>query len=84
MTSLLNELPYEPRETWLLPQAGMFCVLRYEEGHLGHARNEDEATTDADEGTRQGNRGKATAAGHPPLARISGTHSTAATAAQQR
>ena len=53
VTSLLNEFPYEPRETWLLPQTGMLCVLRYQEEDLGDPRNVGQVTTNAKEGTRR-------------------------------
>ena len=30
VNSLLVELPFDPLETWLLPQTEMFCVFRYQ------------------------------------------------------
>jgi hypothetical protein len=49
VTSLLNELPYDPRETWLLHQSKMLCVLRYEEDHPRDAMNEDQVPKYTDE-----------------------------------
>jgi hypothetical protein len=49
VTSLLNEPPYDPRETWLIPQAGMLCVLRYEEDSLGDARNDGQVSKYTDD-----------------------------------
>jgi hypothetical protein len=48
VTSLLNELPYVPHDTWLLPQVEMLCVLRYQASDLRDTRDEDQAPTDAD------------------------------------
>ena len=31
VTSLLSEISYDPLETWLLPQSGMLCMIRYQE-----------------------------------------------------
>ena len=31
MTSLLSDISYDPLETWLLPQSGMLCMIRYQE-----------------------------------------------------
>ena len=31
VTSLLSDISYEPLETWLLPQSGMLCMIRYQE-----------------------------------------------------
>jgi hypothetical protein len=53
VTSLLNELPYEQHETWLLPQAEILCVLRYEECNLKDPREEGQAPMNADEETHQ-------------------------------
>ena len=33
VNSLLVELPFDPLETWLLPQTEMLCVLRYQESN---------------------------------------------------
>ena len=38
VNSLLVELPFDPLETWLLPQTEMLCVLRY------HVSNQGEVT----------------------------------------
>ena len=35
INSLLVELPFDPLETWLLPQTEMLCVLRYQGTSLG-------------------------------------------------
>ena len=35
VNSLLVELPFDPLETWLLPQTEMLCVLRYQESNQG-------------------------------------------------
>ena len=31
VTSLLSEISYDPLDTWLLPQSGMLCMIRYQE-----------------------------------------------------
>ena len=31
MTSLLSDISHDPLETWLLPQSGMLCMIRYQE-----------------------------------------------------
>ena len=31
VTSLLSKISYDPLETWLLPQSGMLCMIRYQE-----------------------------------------------------
>ena len=33
VTSLVIDIPYDPRETWLIPQSGLLCVLRYQESN---------------------------------------------------
>ena len=42
VNSLLVELPFDPLETWLLPQMEMLCVLRYQESNQGEATMQDE------------------------------------------
>ena len=41
VNSLLVELPFDPLETWLLPQTGMLYVLRYQGTSLGEAMVQD-------------------------------------------
>jgi hypothetical protein len=53
VTSLLNELPYESCETWLLPQTEMLCVLRYLEDPLGDAREDGQVYKFTDEEERR-------------------------------
>ena len=31
VTSLLSDISHDPLETWLLPQSGMLCMIRYQE-----------------------------------------------------
>jgi len=42
VNSLLVELPFDPLETWLLPQMEMLCVLRYQESNQGEVMMQDE------------------------------------------
>ena len=42
VNSLLVELPFDPLETWLLPQMEMLCVLRYQESNQGEVTMQDE------------------------------------------
>ena len=42
VNSLLVELPFDPLETWLLPQTEMLCVLRYQESNQGEVTTQDE------------------------------------------
>ena len=42
VNSLLVELPFDPLETWLLPQTEMLCVLRYQESNQGEVTMQDE------------------------------------------
>ena len=42
VNSLLVELPFDPLETWLLPQTEMLCVIRYQESNQGEAMMQDE------------------------------------------
>jgi hypothetical protein len=53
VTSLLNDIPYDPCETWLLPQSGMLCVLRYQEDLLGDARDHGQVYMFTDKETRR-------------------------------
>jgi hypothetical protein len=53
VTSLLNELPYDSCETWLLPHSQMLCVLRYQEDPLREARNNGQVTKYSDEEARE-------------------------------
>ena len=39
--SLLVELPFDPLETWLLPQTEMLCVLRYHVSNQGEGMVQD-------------------------------------------
>ena len=41
VNSLLVELPFDPLETWLLPQTEMLCVLRYQGTNLEEATVQD-------------------------------------------
>ena len=41
VNSLLVELPFDPLKTWLLPQTGMLCVLRYQESNQGEVMVQD-------------------------------------------
>ena len=41
VNSLLVELPFDQLETWLLPQAEMLCVLRYQGTILEEAKVQD-------------------------------------------
>ena len=41
VNSLLVELPFDPHETWLLPQTEMLCVLRYQESNQGEVTMQD-------------------------------------------
>ena len=54
VTSLLSELPFDSSETWLLPQAEVLCVFRYEEDRLGNARSEGEVDKYTEERARGG------------------------------
>ena len=54
VTSLLSELPFDSGETWLIPQAEVLCVIRYEEDRLGNARNEDQVGKYMEERARGG------------------------------
>ena len=40
VNSLLSELHFDTCETWVLPHAGMLCIIRY----LGEAREQGQAT----------------------------------------
>ena len=42
VNSLLVELPFDPLDTWLLPQTEMLCVLRYQESNQGELTTQDE------------------------------------------
>jgi hypothetical protein len=68
VTSLLNELPYESCETWLLPQTEMLCVLRYLEDPLGDAREDGQVSKFTDEEEQRKERKepkKSPGPGHP-------------------
>ena len=41
VNSLLVELPFDPLETWLLPQTEMLCVLTYQGTNLEKATVQD-------------------------------------------
>ena len=41
VNSLLVELPFDPRETWLLPQSELLCVLRYHVSNQGDGTVQD-------------------------------------------
>ena len=41
VNSLLVELPFDPRETWLLPQSELLCVLRYHISNQGDGTVQD-------------------------------------------
>src|SRR5215216_2040783 len=41
VNSLLIELPFDPLETWLLPQTEMLCVLRYQGSNQGEVTMQD-------------------------------------------
>ena len=41
VNSLLVELPFDPLETWLLPQTEMLCVLRYHVSNQGDGTVQD-------------------------------------------
>ena len=41
VTSLLSDISYDPLETWLLPQSGMLCMLRYQGTNLEEATAQD-------------------------------------------
>jgi hypothetical protein len=53
VTSLLNELPYESCETWLLPQTEMLCMLRYLEDPSEDAREDGQVPKSTDEEERR-------------------------------
>ena len=42
VTSLLNDISYDPLETWLLPQSGMLCMIRYQEDPPEDAHEDDQ------------------------------------------
>lgn len=42
VNSLLVELPFDPVETWLLPQTEILCVLRYQGSNQGEVTVQDE------------------------------------------
>ena len=42
VNSLLVELPFDPLETWLLPQTEMLCVLRYQGSNQGEVTTQGE------------------------------------------
>jgi hypothetical protein len=65
VTSLLNELPYESCETWLLPQTEMLCVLRYLEDPLGDAREDGQVYKFTDEEEQRKEPEKSPGPGHP-------------------
>lgn len=62
VTSLLNDISYDPLETWLLPQSGMLCMIRYQEDPPEDA-HEDEQDPKSKEERNQ--RKKAKAASRP-------------------
>jgi hypothetical protein len=53
VTSILNDIPYDQHVTWLLPQSGMLCVLRYQQDPLGEARNNGQDPKYTEEEDRQ-------------------------------
>src|SRR3990170_4727849 len=53
VTSLLNELPYESCETWLLPQTEMLCMLRYLEDPSEDVREDGQVPKFTDEEERR-------------------------------
>ena len=57
VTSLLNDISYDPLETWLLPQSGMLCMIRYQEDPPEDAREDGQDPKSVEEethGRRQG------------------------------
>ena len=48
VTSLLSDISYDPLETWLLPQSGMLCMIRYQEDppEDAHEDEQDPKSTD--------------------------------------
>src|SRR3989337_4422298 len=83
VTSLLNELPYESCETWLLPQTEMLCMLRYLEDPSEDAREDGQVPKSTDEEERRKELENSPGPGHPapsPGHLAPGASTTAATA----
>ena len=47
VTSLLSQLPFESHETWLLPQMGTLCILRYQ--GVSHEEAKEQGESEAKE-----------------------------------
>ena len=48
-TSLLNDISYDPLETWLLPKSDILCMIRCQEEPPKDAREDGQAAHSADE-----------------------------------
>ena len=82
MTSLLNDITYDPLETWLLPKSDMLCMIRCQEEPPEDAREDGQATKFTDEENRWKEKKTAPGPGHPapaPDIRPLETSTTAAT-----
>src|SRR3990170_2613684 len=85
VTSLLNELPYESCETWLLPQTEMLCMLRYLEDPSEDAREDGQVPKSTDEEEQRKELENSPGPGHPapsPGHPAPGASATATAAAQ--